>query len=99
MRAIYHLSPEQEAALDQDIQLRLDAEGYPIHPGNDYELHLCARKLRNGGMSREEVRATLLPMVITKIPFAKAEQYTSDIVDSILVGFGDLPVYGKEELS
>lgn len=93
MNPVYKLNPEQEAEIEMAMQLRLDAEGYPTHPGNDYELHLFARKLKQGGASREEVKAILLPMVITKVPFAKAEQYVSDIADSIIVGFGDLPIY------
>ena len=93
MKSVYTLTPEQEAALERDMLLRLDADGYPIHHGNDFELHLFARKLKQGGASRAEVVDALRPLVITKVPFGKVEQYISDIVDSILVGFGNLPIF------
>ena len=83
--------------LDDDTARRL-RDNAPVHPGNDYELHLLARKLRLEGKDRKEVRAVLMTLV-NHIPQDKRANYLADILDSILVGFCDnpLPAYIEEE--
>jgi hypothetical protein len=87
MKVVYVLSTEGEEKLRSDIALRLNDQGYPRTPGNDYELHLFARNLKNRGLTRQEVRDRILFLGLNHIPANKRESYINDILDSVLVGF------------
>lgn len=91
------LPAELEAKLAVDIQERLTPDGKPVHPGNDYELHLMARKLQLSGMDAAAVAIELLPLVV-HVPSRQRMQYVADILDSALVGFSNrLPVFVEGE--
>lgn len=79
----------------RDIESRLDYKGFPINPGNDYERHLFACKLRQEGKERGEVREALFDLGLEDVAENKRDKYVEDILNSILVGFSDtpLPVY------
>ena len=92
-------SNPQLAALDEkaglDMQLRLDINGIPLHPGNDYERHLFARRLKLEGKSRDEVRQALIDLGLNDVSDNRRSKYLEDILNSVLVGFSEtpLPVY------
>jgi len=87
------LSPEIEAKIASDTETRLDSEGKPLHPENDYERHLYSRCLRARGLSRESIEQELLRLGLNDVSINKRKRYINDILDSVLVGFGDLPAY------
>ena len=81
-----------QAILDKveaDMSVRLTAEGKPVNPGNDYELHLYARSLRLAGKDRQEVRQALFDTRLPGIPLNKRASYVADILQSVIVGFPD----------
>lgn len=99
MKAVYELSPETEQRLELDMFLRLDADGLPIHRGNDYERHLYARKLRLDGKTREEARQALMELDLGDVPAKSVSRYIDDVLDSILVGFYNTqPIYEEVDL-
>ena len=73
------------AKAEVDILLRLTPEGLPSHPGNDYELHLAARRLRKTGMGRGEIAARISGLGLGHIPISKRERYIGDILRSVIV--------------
>lgn len=92
----YRLSPEVERKLEIDIATRLDTEGKPILPGNDYERHLFARRLRLAGKTKNETESALVCLGLEDIPPNKKESYVKDILNSVLVGFDNTePIYGE----
>ena len=76
----------------RDMALRLDIFGLPLHPGNDYERHLFAHKLKLEGKDRDEVREALFALGLEDVAEDKRDKYVEDVLDSILVGFSDNPL-------
>jgi len=95
LKPVYTLSPEALAKLEYDLHVRLKADGTPVTPGNDYERHLYARKLRLEGKTRKQTWAALVALGLDDIPPNKRRSYLDDVLNSILVGYSDnpLPIY------
>ena len=92
IEATYIINEAVEAKLTYDTATRLNDVGLPLHPDNDYERHLYARKLRLEGYSRDEVRENIIALGLEDIPANKKYQYIEDLLDSVIVGLSDLPL-------
>ncbi len=93
-----HPEKEAQAKLDYDLRWRLGLDGKPLHPTNDYERHLYALSLKRLGKPRADIEKALYDLGLSDIPVRKRANYVRDILESTIVGFGNLPVYEEVQL-
>lgn len=84
---------ENNSKITDDLKHRLGADGRPLHPGNDYERHLYALSLRLQGRSRKEVEKALFDLGLKDVSAPKRAEYVRLVLESQLVGFGNIPSF------
>lgn len=81
-------TPEKQmmAKVHRDMKHRLDKDGLPLNPLNDYERHLCALNLKFKGETREYI-ANVIEILAKDVPEKKRHQYAKDVLKSTIVNF------------